>query len=190
MNAAERFRLYFGPYEPPSEEGFLFCEIKGLVKVGRWSDGLIPWPRCGERGRAHSLILCDDLVRAVKKESAQAVAYHWGVSIGTVVRWRRALGVPMLNAGTRRLLRLWGRGSHRRPPLVPRGRQTGVLNRAAEPEDSPYRLRYPRMAEAARKQVLLRGGVNPEHKLWSREEHALVGARGDRDVAKATGRKL
>src|SRR5260370_1246359 len=38
--------------------------------------------------------------------------------------------------------------------------------------------------------TMRRGGVNPEHKLWSTEEHALVGARGDREVAKATGRKL
>lgn len=34
--------------------------------------------------RTNSLILCADLVRAVREESVQAVAHHWGVTVGTV----------------------------------------------------------------------------------------------------------
>src|SRR6266446_3087201 len=89
----ERFRLRFGPYEPPRTAAgrWLNCEMRGKVKVGSYSHGPIPWPR---KWRTNSLILCGDLVWAVKKEAVQAVAWHWGVSKAMVRVWRRALGVP------------------------------------------------------------------------------------------------
>ena len=74
MTDRERFRLRFGPYEPPRTDfgRWLKCEMRGKVKVGRFSHGPIPWPR---KWRTNSLILCGDLVRAVKKEAVQAVAW-------------------------------------------------------------------------------------------------------------------
>jgi hypothetical protein len=42
-------------------------------------------------------------VRAVRSESALAVAYHWGVGLTTVWSWRQSLGVPQVNEGTARL---------------------------------------------------------------------------------------
>jgi hypothetical protein len=66
--------------------------------VGGYSDGPIPWPvKWGSR----SLILCGDLIDAVKQESEVAVGHHWGVCIKVVQRWRRALGVEIYNPGTR-----------------------------------------------------------------------------------------
>jgi hypothetical protein len=47
------------------------------------------------------------LARAVRVESATAAAYHWGVSPVTVQKWRRALGVELMNAGSLRLVRHW-----------------------------------------------------------------------------------
>jgi len=79
------------------------CELRGTVKVGGYSDAPIPWPSALRTGY-RSLILCGDLVRAVKLESEQAIAYHWQVSKSTVTKWRRVLGVEMWNAGSRRLL--------------------------------------------------------------------------------------
>src|SRR5215204_1664503 len=95
-----RFRLLSGPYEPPRTRPgkFLFCESRGTVKVGEYNDGPIPWPmKWGTR----SLILCGDLVKAVKHESESAVAHHWGVGIKTVQKWRQVLEVEVYNAGTR-----------------------------------------------------------------------------------------
>jgi hypothetical protein len=46
-------------------------------------------------------ILAADLARAVRTESAQAVAYWWSVSRETVGRWRRALHVARMTEGTR-----------------------------------------------------------------------------------------
>src|SRR5262245_28837201 len=61
-----------------------------------WTDALIPWPRCRSldppRGGC-GLLLAGDLVRAVRHESAAAVRRWWGVTVGVVWRWRKALGV-------------------------------------------------------------------------------------------------
>jgi hypothetical protein len=37
------------------------------------------------------------MARAVRTESAAAVRFWWGVSVGVVWRWRRALGVTRTN---------------------------------------------------------------------------------------------
>src|SRR6266705_2359050 len=91
MQDEQRFILLFGPYHPPKTRRgkFLFCEMRGTVKVGDYSDGPIPWPV--KWGTRNSLILCGDLVRAVQVESAQGVAHHWGVRPSTVTRYRKAL---------------------------------------------------------------------------------------------------
>jgi hypothetical protein len=99
----ERFRLQFGPYAPPKvpRKNRLICEMRGYLKVSpNWSDGLISWPR---RWRTGSIILCGDLVRAVKMESVEAACYHWGVCRNVVQNWRHALSVPESNPGTVRL---------------------------------------------------------------------------------------
>ena len=52
-----------------------------------------------------SLIVCGELVRAVKQESVAAVAHHWGVCETTVWKWRIALGVGRMTEGTTQLYR-------------------------------------------------------------------------------------
>jgi hypothetical protein len=52
-----------------------------------------------------SLVLFGTLVRAVKRESAQAVAFWWGVDTQTVLAWRQALSVRSPTEGDRRLRR-------------------------------------------------------------------------------------
>ncbi|GGW23915.1 hypothetical protein GCM10011452_09080 [Gemmobacter lanyuensis] len=96
--------LLFGPYAPPDvKSGWVEDAIDGLIEVGGWTDAPIPWPRRKKTGR-HSPILCGDLIRAVQTESSAAVQHHWGVSMGTVWRWRQALGVGRITDGTRKLL--------------------------------------------------------------------------------------
>src|SRR5437870_7462848 len=87
-------RLLFGPRQPPKTRRgkFLFCERRGTVKVGDYSDGPIPWPL--KWGTRNSLILCGDLVRAVRGEAALAIARHWGVRPTTVRGSRRRGQIP------------------------------------------------------------------------------------------------
>src|SRR5438874_13020941 len=101
----DRFRLLGGPYvAPPCVEGdVLVCKRFGPSEVAWLSDAPIPWPVCrGWRGKPR-LILCGDLVRAVRRESKTAVAYWWGACASVVGKWRRALGVPQSNEGSERL---------------------------------------------------------------------------------------
>jgi hypothetical protein len=69
---------------------------------GPWNFGApIPWPQTAnaDAGRRY-LILCGDLVKAIRRESATAVARWWGVTNATVSHWRRSLNVGPETEGT------------------------------------------------------------------------------------------
>lgn len=93
-----------GDYSPPEIErgDWLFCLLRGKVQVGGYTDAPIPWPRLFKGGKPVH-ILCGDLVEAIRTESAQAVAYWWGVHPHTVTKWRRALAVERNTPGSRKL---------------------------------------------------------------------------------------
>jgi hypothetical protein len=99
--------LIAGPYQPPACEvgSSLTCKrfgrqiVAGFTRPG--APG-IPWPFAARQGGNPPLILCGDLVKAVRTETAAAVAHYWGVSRFTVHDWRQALGVGRYTEGTRR----------------------------------------------------------------------------------------
>lgn len=96
--------LLFGPYRPPScrEGGFVMDELYGLVQVNGFTTARLSWPtRKRPSGGPRTLALTEDLVRAIRQESALAVAYWWGISTKTVRLFRRALDVPRNTPGTR-----------------------------------------------------------------------------------------
>lgn len=69
------------------------------VVVTSFSDAPISWPRyqpIDKRGGS-GLLLAGDLVKAVWQESATAIGWWWGVSEGTIWRFRKALGVTRTN---------------------------------------------------------------------------------------------
>lgn len=96
--------LVGGPYAAPACEpgSSLVCRLRGRQTVGGLTTAPIPWPYAARycNGHVYSLIVCDDLVRAVKAEGAQAIAHHWGVGRHVVSKWRRALGVGRMTKGT------------------------------------------------------------------------------------------
>ena len=95
------------PYRAPrcAAGEYLYCEHhQDDVAVAGFTVAPIPWPAYRRPGAAEDQltpILTGDLARAVRVESAAAVASWWGVSRATVGRWRRALGVGRMNEGTR-----------------------------------------------------------------------------------------
>jgi hypothetical protein len=111
MLKQERVKLLFGPYQMPKCKvgGRLRCAMRGKVTVAGLSDAPIQWPYVPQHGgNGHcSLILCGDLIRAVRRESETAVAYWWGISAQTVWKWRKALGVASQTEGTSDLLSRW-----------------------------------------------------------------------------------
>jgi DNA-binding MurR/RpiR family transcriptional regulator len=65
------------------------------------------WPQC-KAGKHLTPIVCGPLIRAVRRESVHGIAHHGGVSVQTVVKWRKALGVAgVQNEGTRQLRVRW-----------------------------------------------------------------------------------
>lgn len=100
--------LLGAPYHPPRlrKGKALFDALRGDVRVVDTSEAPIPWPRGRTHYRSRPMpVMSDELVRAVRTESVEAIAYHWGVSRYSVRRWRHALGVPRFNPGTQRLWR-------------------------------------------------------------------------------------
>ncbi len=163
----EHVRLLFEPYQaPPLRRGDrAFCLVRdyAVVVIGL-SGARIPWPRCVRLERPRygrgGLLIDDELARAIRHESATAVAYWWGVHLSTVLNWRKALGVTRTNnEGTHRLVlgaidqtlkARFGGGAGRRgsSPFPARGRTA----------------------------------------VWTPEEVALLGALSDAEVARRTGR--
>src|SRR5262249_11919554 len=85
--------------------------------------GRIPWPVC-RAGKWLVPVVYRGLAKAVRRESAQAVAYWWGVHRQTVWAWRKALGVGATTEGTARL-----RSDYTREPWALRGRRKGAAHR-------------------------------------------------------------
>jgi hypothetical protein len=105
-------KLIGGPYRCPrvKKDQIIACLAHGEVVCAGIREGMLStddgaplaWPvREFSASNQHALILCADLIRAVKTESAQAVAHYWGVSRWTVSRWRRVLGAGRMTRGTR-----------------------------------------------------------------------------------------
>jgi hypothetical protein len=139
MEDAGRFCLHFGPYRTPKCKvgKLLQCVVRGEKKVIALSDAPIPWPMTQHDagyGRPY-LILCGDLVKAIRRESNLAVAHWWGVRLeGARARDRslaegeyRADGVRS-NAGQdcRSGEAPRAQASARRPRLDEEGRQGGT----------------------------------------------------------------
>src|SRR5262249_25748380 len=108
MTDEERFKLLFGPYKTPVFRygDSAFCERRGNVTLCGLTDAPIPWPIGKGRTKRtwpRAIVLFGDLAEAVRRESALAVAYWWGVKPQTVTVWRNALGVGPMTEGTLRL---------------------------------------------------------------------------------------
>ncbi len=109
MKLSERIKLLHGPYRSPRVRrgDVMFCEIRGSVRVTSFTNGPIPWPRAlilghGRRGKP-AMVICGDLLQAIRTESNLAVQYWWGVKECCVTRWRKTLGVAEFNEGSKRL---------------------------------------------------------------------------------------
>jgi hypothetical protein len=115
-----------------------------------------------------SLLVEDELARAIRHESAQALCYWWGVSSRIVWRWRRSLGVARMDSegSVRLILAAYQRGAER-----VRGKPV------------PARLC------ALRRRIAVEKGCAANFaSCWTEEEVALLGADSDQAVATRLGR--
>jgi hypothetical protein len=179
LRVDDRVRLLYGRYRTPKlrRGDRAFClDLDCTVVITGLSDVPISWPLCrplDNRMGQPTLLLADDLARAVRNASALAIMYWWRVKDRLVTRWRNALEVTRTNKrGTQRLMRAaseCGASKHRGVPLsaeqVERCRRTAIelgLCRNLRPENHPLR--------------------------WVEDEIALLGVMPDEEVTRLTGR--
>lgn len=207
-----RYKLLYGPYEPPRVRPgeALFCERRQEdVIVGGYTDAPIPWPRARKKGR-QSLIVCCDLVRAIRTESELAITRWWGVSVTTVWTWRRALSVGRITDGTLTLYENY----------VPEKLTEEVLAKAREEAAKPENIkkmadkkrgkpglpenterfkelikRKPRSeswrsAQSAAVKLQWQTGKRRNKDEWTPNEISLLGTAPDREIAQKTGRTI
>ena len=86
-----RFKLH-GTYRTPRFRigAQVQCAVRGELTIKDVTDAPIPWPRGNSRRGPRSLVVYGDLARAVRRESAAAIGYWFGVDITTVSKWRKA----------------------------------------------------------------------------------------------------
>ncbi len=194
---ANKVKLHSGPYKAPmpGRGGYLECELRGKVKVGDYSNARIPWP-CVEGTR--SLVLSGDLILAVQQESELAVAHHWGVSTGTVMKWRKTLQVDPINAGTLILkryttteamtpaLREHIAAQKRGKPrwLSPAGERR-LLAALRRPKPATWRKVMAPYWAARRGRP-----VDPADRPWTTKEERVIGTMPDREAARLIGRTV
>jgi hypothetical protein len=84
--------LQHGPYPTPLivTGCRLVCGVRGVVRIVGLTTAPIPWP-VGERDGERDLVVYRGLARALRSESAGAIATAWGVAVATVERWQKAI---------------------------------------------------------------------------------------------------
>jgi hypothetical protein len=214
MTEADCFRLLGTYHTPRFRYGKrVFCEVRGLVTVIGLTRASIPWPVCRGIGRGSgrtSLVVFDDLAEVIRRECALAVAHHWGVSVVTVSKWRRLLGVPQNNQGTLRLRREYAcelgvmDGLHKAQAKaqdpVRRAKIAAAKRGKPRPPDLMQALhegnreRGEASAQTRRKMSAAhkRRGTKPPAagRAWEAWEEALLGVVSDAEVARRTGRTV
>ena len=155
------------------------------------------------------MLVDEELARAVRHESATAISYWWGVGMGAVTAWRKALGAAsrMNNPGTHRLVlgavtatlearRKKGRTARMRsrPAKVWSAEELALLGAVPDPEVA---RRTGRSLDAINKRrnalgrpALKEGTRGARTLFWSESDKALIGKMPDTEVAKRTGRSL
>jgi hypothetical protein len=181
MNPRDRVALLHGPYQTPGlRPGDLAtCFFRDCdVVVTSWTDALISWPRCRsvehQRG-GPGLLVDDELLWAIRTESAAAVMHWWRVTATVVCCWRRAFGVTKINnEGSNRLVRA---------AAADGAEAVKQKEWTAEERDAKRRL-----ALANNHARHLRGVVRED--TWTAEEIALLGQLPDAVVARKIHRTV
>jgi hypothetical protein len=122
-----------------------------------------------------TILLDDELARAVRHEVAAAIRYWWCVGVTLVWRWRKALGVGRTDSeGSRRLIQAAAEAG-----------AAAMHDRGLTEEEADERRR--RAVELNLGQYLHTGYHGPR---WTAEELALLGTMPDDVVAARIGKTM
>jgi hypothetical protein len=181
MHPHDRIALLYGPYRAPAlrKGDRSTCLYRDCdVVITSWTDAPIPWPRCRaveHRRGAPGLLVDDELLRAIRHESAVAVMHWWQVTASVVWCWRRAFLVNKTNnEGSNRLVR----AAAEKGGAATQGREFTQVERDAQRQ----------RAIDNDLQRHLRGLVRED--TWTEEEIALLGQLPDAVVARKIRRTV
>jgi hypothetical protein len=168
--------LLAGPYtSPPLRRGdrTTCLDRDADVVITSWTSAPIPWPRCcrpGTHGGGSGLLVTEELVRAIRTESAVALMYWFGVSTHTVWCWRRAFGVGR-----------WGTEGSKLLHQEVSERGADAIRGTHQPEETVRRRMQTRRAR----------GCPPPNRWaeegWKPDEVALLGTMPDDELARRLG---
>lgn len=140
------------------------------------TDAPIPWPRCQPRGEqgGSGLWVNDDLVKAIRTESAAALRWWFGVSVTVVWKWRRTFGVGG---------RATTRGSRAAIRAAARQGAAAMKEKVWSPDELEAKAATVRRIglRPPTRWTLARGG-------WTADQVALLGTDHDEAIAKRIGR--
>lgn len=166
------------PYRPPSLRlgDQITCLFRrGTVVVTNWTGARIRWPRCRllESRGGSGLLVTEELVRAIRTESALAIKWWWGVSTHTVWSWRKFFGVEQ-----------WGtEGSRRLHAEISQLGAAANQERKISKEEHKRRRRARRAFPRPLPQRWKEDG-------WKKHELELLGSIPDEELARRIGRSV
>jgi hypothetical protein len=175
----DKCRLLHGSYHAPalSRGDRVTCHLRGTVVITTWTDARISWPRCRplESKGGSGVLLDDEMARAVRTEAAAAVGYWWGVTVGVVWRWRKALAVTKKN-------------NPRTYQLLTEASQAGADKLKAKEWTEEER----EVKREINQRLGLTRNLRPSYHdpSWMAEERKLLGEMPDAEVARRIGRTV
>jgi hypothetical protein len=209
MSSVNRHKLHFGPYRTPRFKygAKVECQARGEVTIWKLSAGRIPWPM-GKTHKAVSLVVYKGLARAIRREAGCAVRHWWGVGTAAITKWRRALGVPAMNEGDRRLKRAYAKTDWAKAARVkawskardPARRAKISAAKRGKPRpphvhEALLRANLGRKLSRAHRKKLSEAHLGskrqpPNGRAWTEREDELVRNLPPEDAAKNIGRTL
>jgi hypothetical protein len=178
MPHPDKVTLLGAPYRCPAVKkgDRAICLLRdAAVVITGWQEARILWPRCRAKGvRGGSGLLVDEeLARAIRTESAEALKYWFGIGTHGAWHWRKALGMGQRGTpGSRRLFDKSGRAG-----------AEAMKQREFTPAEIEDRRR--RAIALGLGKGLKLGYHGPR---WTKKQIRLLGAKPDADVALLTGR--
>jgi hypothetical protein len=182
MDDINRFKL-LGKYRTPRFRygDVVTCAILGDVRIVGLTNARIPWPKARSEKRARAIVLYGALAEAVKRESAQAIRYWFGVGENTVGKWRKALEVKRMTEGSSALMSRWA------PETV---QSENAHRKRMRTIIAAKRKRARKGTRRKRSKAHGPLGGHPPGPRWTAAEIKLLGTMKDKDVAARTGRTV
>ena len=187
--------LLFGPYTAPKckRGSRLVCAVRGRVRVSGFTIAPIPWPLTNRPtgiGKPF-LVVCGSLLLALRQENKAAIAYWWGVSFSTVVRWKRAHGLLGMTEGSRQAAVDQGTYTTLIHGMTWTPDKDALLGTASDPKIAA-RLGCTADMVYGRRRKLKRPAYRrlPNGRPWTAAELAAMGTMIDRQLAERFGRSV